>query len=119
MLSNLLIFGGARGRGDAGGCRPENPARYRQRSREASRRHRKHEQAQRKHYSFDGPQEAIFFGHRALKKPRPIPDSTVNRRSHNDEAALASANGPIFSTIAKPVAEGPTARIRSIPHRKQ
>ena len=73
ILRDLIIFGGARGRRDSGGRHPDNPARHRQRSREASSRHCEREQAQRKHGSLDSPQEAesfcalsaaIFFGHR-------------------------------------------------------
>ena len=38
ILRDLIIFGGARGRRDSGGRHPDNPARHRQRSREASSR---------------------------------------------------------------------------------
>jgi hypothetical protein len=73
ILRDLIILGGARGRRDSGGRHPDNPARYRQRSREVSSRHCAREQAQRKHGSLDSLQEAesfcalsaaIFLGHR-------------------------------------------------------
>jgi hypothetical protein len=71
ILRDLIIFGGARGSRDSGGRHPDDPTRYRPRSREASRRHCEREQAQRKYGSLDSPQEAesfcalsaaIFFG---------------------------------------------------------
>jgi hypothetical protein len=122
ILSDLITFGGTRGREDSGGRRPENPARYWHRSREAFRRHREREQAQCKHCSFDGPQEAtVVEGERGVKILQPAFDRLIWHSAGRggglrDPGRVKRA--PAFAVVVEALATGATEPIQSRRQRK-